>query len=94
MEERYCNATVVMPNATVCFNFVHDAQRLKKSSWLVPHVVRHKDNTDLISWRCSWGHLCESECFYAQSKGGGKTGNVLLDHPSAVSAETDPIRVP
>ena len=68
MEGRYYGDTVVMPNATVCFNFLHDSQRLKKSSWLVPHVVRHKDDADVISWRCSWGHLCESECLYALAK--------------------------
>jgi hypothetical protein len=72
MEERYCNAMVVMPNAAVCFNFLHNSQRLKKSSWLVPHVVRHREDSDVISWRCNWGHLCESECFYALAK--EKTG--------------------
>jgi hypothetical protein len=58
----------LLPNASICFNFMHDGTRLKKSSWMVPHVVRHREGTDVVSWRCNWGHVCESECFYARSR--------------------------
>jgi hypothetical protein len=68
--------TVLMPNSAVCFNFVSDSKRLRKSAWFVPHVVRHRDDTVVISWRCNWGNVCESECFYAMAKERERVGPV------------------
>lgn len=62
------NFVALLPNSAICFNFVHAGTRLKKSTWMVPHVVRHKDDTDVVSWRCNWGNTCESECFYARAR--------------------------
>ena len=62
------SVTALLPNSAICFNFVHDGTRLKKSTWMVPHVVRHKDDTDVVSWRCNWGNTCESDCFYARAR--------------------------
>ena len=64
-ERQTTSVVTLLPNAAVCFNFVHDGTRLKKSTWLVPHVIRHKEETEVVSWRCNWGHACESGCFYA-----------------------------
>ncbi len=52
-------------NSSVCFSFKHDNVTLRKTAWLVPHVVKHEADSELISWRCNWGHQCESGCFYA-----------------------------
>ena len=92
MEEKHYNAAVAMPNAAVCFNFVRDGQRLKKSSWMVPHVVRHKDDADLISWRCSWGHVCESECFYALTQ--EKAGRQESHREPFTNTALDPMAIP
>ena len=62
------NLLTLLPNSAICFNFLHDGTRLKKSTWMVPHVIRHRDDTDVVSWRCNWGHTCESDCFYARAR--------------------------
>ncbi len=67
--DREFKATIVlMPNSSVCFNFMRDNQRLRRSAWLVPHVVRHKDDSELVSWRCNWGNTCQSNCYYAMAR--------------------------
>jgi hypothetical protein len=66
--ERERATIVLMPNSSVCFNFMHDSQRLRRSAWLVPHVVRHKEDSELVSWRCNWGNTCQSDCFYAMAR--------------------------
>jgi hypothetical protein len=55
----------IMPYSSACYNFVRDNNQTKISVWLVPHVIRHKEDSDLISWRCNWGNVCESDCTYA-----------------------------
>jgi len=67
-EQQGKSVIALLPNSAICFNFVSDGTRLKKSSWLVPHVIKHKEGTEVVSWRCSWGHVCESGCFYAMAK--------------------------
>lgn len=86
--------TIMMPNSTICFNFAHDGQRLRKSSWLVPHIIRHRDDADVISWRCNWGHVCDSDCFYAKAKGGGTAPDARLEHGSANTTGTEPVPTP
>lgn len=63
-------SVVLMPNCKVCFNFMRGGVRLRKSPWLVPHVVRHRENSEIISWRCSWGNTCEADCLYAMARPG------------------------
>ena len=58
----------IMPYCAACYNFQQGDHQIKKSVWLVPHVIKHKDNSELISWRCNWGNVCESECIYAMAK--------------------------
>lgn len=57
----------LMPNSSICFNYVNQDTRLKKSSWMVPHVVKHKENSQVISWRCNWGGTCQADCYYANT---------------------------
>jgi hypothetical protein len=58
----------IMPYCAACYNFLQDDRQIKKSAWLVPHVIRHKDDSELISWRCNWGGVCESDCIYAMAR--------------------------
>ncbi len=57
-----------MPRSALCYDFLQADRRLRKTAWLVPHVIKHKDDTELISWRCNWGNVCESDCTYAMAK--------------------------
>ena len=59
---------VLMPNCSVCFNFVRETQRLRRSAWLVPHVVRRREDSEIVSWRCNWGNTCQSDCYYAMAR--------------------------
>ena len=43
----------------------------RKIIWLVPHVIKHSGDAEIITWRCNWGNVCKSECQYAMS--GGRT---------------------
>ncbi len=54
-----------VPNSAPCFDFLQADRRFRKTAWLVPHVIKHKDESELISWRCNFGYTCESECIYA-----------------------------
>lgn len=56
------------PHCSACHNFLKDNRELIKTVWLVPHVVRHKGNDTIITWRCNWGHLCEAGCIYVRAK--------------------------
>ncbi len=62
------STVLLMPAVGVCWNFVQGDRRLRKSSWMIPHVVRQKDDTHVVSWRCSWGNSCESGCYYAMAR--------------------------
>lgn len=63
------NLVSLMPNAVTCYNFVRDDIKLRKTTWLVPHVIKHREDSAVISWRCNWGNVCESDCIYAMAKG-------------------------
>jgi hypothetical protein len=57
-----------MPRFGPCYDFIKDALQVRRSIWLVPHVIKHRDDSEVITWRCSLGHVCESECLYAMAK--------------------------
>jgi hypothetical protein len=57
----------LLPKSATCFSFVQNSVRLRTAAWLVPHIVRYKENSEVVSWRCSWGHICESHCYYANT---------------------------
>lgn len=54
------------------FGFCNDVQingySMRKIIWLVPHVIKHKEGVEIITWRCNWGNVCKSGCIYAMSK--------------------------
>jgi hypothetical protein len=58
----------IMPYSAACYNFLQENNQIKKSVWLVPHVIKHKDDSELISWRCNWGNVCQSDCIYAMGR--------------------------
>jgi hypothetical protein len=51
-----------------CYDFVMDGHQAKKTIWLVPHVIKYRDESEVITWRCNWGNVCESRCLYAMTK--------------------------
>jgi hypothetical protein len=59
-------------NLTPKFGFCNDVKvdndPMRKIVWLVPHVIKHKGDAEIITWRCNWGNVCNSECLYAMSK--------------------------
>lgn len=58
----------VLPLSGACYDFFKENKHLRKTVWLVPHVIKHKEGSEVISWRCNWGHSCESDCIYAMSR--------------------------
>ena len=64
-EASFRNGGAQMPSSIVCSSFMNTGRRLTRSSWLVPHVFGHYVEREVVHWRCSWGHICESDCFYA-----------------------------
>lgn len=61
----------LMPRSGPCFNYLQDGHNSRRTVWLVPHVIKHKEESDIISWRCNWGNVCESSCLYATIKNKG-----------------------
>jgi len=55
----------LMPISNPCYDFMENHNRSKKSIYLVPHVIKYKMESDVITWRCNWGQICESNCLYA-----------------------------
>jgi len=59
-------------NMTPRFGFCSDVtlenSATRKIVWLVPHVIKHSANTEVITWRCNWGDVCKSSCIYAMTK--------------------------
>ncbi len=58
----------LMPKSGPCYDFQGDANSNRKTIWLVPHVIKFKDESEVITWRCNWGAICESRCLYAMTK--------------------------
>jgi hypothetical protein len=59
---------LLAPSSSSCYNFTRNGSLSKKTTWLVPHVIKHKEDSSIISWRCNWGLSCESGCIYAMAK--------------------------
>jgi hypothetical protein len=57
----------LMPHSNPCYDFQENNNRSKKSICLVPHVIKYKQESEVITWRCNWGNSCESECLYAMA---------------------------
>lgn len=56
------------PKCGPCHNFADNGFYTTRTAWLVPHVVKNKDGSQIITWRCNWGGICKSECIYAMLK--------------------------
>ncbi len=67
-----------MPQSSSCFDFIQSNRRFRKNAWMVPHVIKHKEDSELISWRCNWGSACESDCMYAMAKGKANLNQLTL----------------
>jgi hypothetical protein len=59
---------VLTPCSSACYNYTRNGSLAKKTTWLVPHVIKHREDSDIISWRCNWGLSCEAGCIYAMAK--------------------------
>jgi hypothetical protein len=40
----------------------------KKSTWIIPHVIKFREDSEIINWCCKWGNNYESSCLYAMNK--------------------------
>jgi hypothetical protein len=58
----------LMPKSGPCYDFSSENYRTKKTIWLVPHVIKYKEESEVITWRCNWGNVCEAKCLYAMAK--------------------------
>jgi hypothetical protein len=56
---------LLMPKSGYCLDYVEGNLRTRKTVFLVPHVITYRDHSDIISWRCNWGNICDSKCIYA-----------------------------
>ena len=56
------------PKFGPCYDFEKEALKSRRSIWLVPHVIKHREDSDVITWRCNLGQACESDCLYAMAK--------------------------
>jgi hypothetical protein len=58
----------IVPKSNSCYDFSENGSRLRKTVFLIPHVIRHSEDSEIITWRCNWGHMCEAKCRYAMAK--------------------------
>lgn len=56
------------PKFGFCNDVRVDNYPVRKIIWLVPHVIKHKGDAELITWRCNWGNVCTSKCIYSSLK--------------------------
>ncbi len=40
----------------------------RKTIWLVPRVIKYREESQIIIWRCNRGNVSESGCIYAMAK--------------------------
>lgn len=79
----FVNALNLTPKNGYCNDVKIGNITTKKTIWLVPHVIRHKENDEIITWRCNWGNVCTSRCVYAMSK--VEEGNLYIAEFSGVN---------
>jgi hypothetical protein len=71
---------LIMPKTSYCYDFMESNFKAKKTVFLVPHVIKHRDHSEIISWRCNWGNICNSKCIYATTKNTIVTHQNLDEH--------------
>jgi hypothetical protein len=57
----------LMPKSGHCYNFMEGNFKSGRTVFLVPHVITHRDHSEVIIWRCNWGNICDSKCIYMPS---------------------------
>jgi hypothetical protein len=62
------HAISLTPQFGSCYDFIGDGVRSRKGIWMVPHVIKYREESEVITWRCNWGNVCESNCIYAMNK--------------------------
>ena len=58
----------LLPKCGRCCDFLKNNHRSMKSILLVPHVIKYRNESQIITWRCNWGNTCESGCIFAMTK--------------------------
>ncbi len=58
----------VKPWSGLCYDFLENGYNTKKSMWIIPHVNKSREDSQIITWRCTWGDTCKSNCLYAMNK--------------------------
>jgi hypothetical protein len=58
----------IKPCSSLCYDFIGNGYNTKKSTWIIPHVNKSIEDSEIITWRCNWGDTCESNCLYAMNK--------------------------
>jgi len=56
------------PKSGPCYSYNNNDHPFKQTVWLVPHVIKYREDSMIISWRCNWGNVCSSTCQYAMTK--------------------------
>jgi hypothetical protein len=60
--------SIFVPRFGQCNDVLITDEKARKIIWLVPHVIKHKQDSEVITWRCNWGNVCKSQCIYARVK--------------------------
>jgi len=58
----------LMPKSGLCYDYQENSCKSRKTIWLVPHVIKYREESQVVTWRCNWGNVCESKCLYAMTK--------------------------
>jgi hypothetical protein len=62
------NSLNVVPYSGRCYNYANEDSQSSKTIWLVPHVIKYREDSLMITWRCNWGNTCTSKCLYAMKR--------------------------
>ncbi len=58
----------IIPKYGHCDDFYKNNNSSRKTIWLVPHIIKYREDSQIIIWRCNWGNTCESGCIYSMAK--------------------------
>jgi len=58
----------LMPKSGLCYDYQENNCKSRKIIWLVPHVIKYREESQVVTWRCNWGNTCESRCLYAMTR--------------------------
>jgi hypothetical protein len=58
----------MQPGPGQCYDYFENGYLAKKFTWLIPHIIKNNEDSEIITWHCNWGNSCESACLYAVNK--------------------------